>query len=671
MFKAMSQFRVSTRIFTGFSVLLLVIAGFASALWWSGRESARSLSAITFGAELTVRSTAADADLQTMRRLVTAFFYTNDLSHVDPVRRQAAVVRQHFDNLILDTQDPYVQDQLRQAVKQIASYLESFEKRAALTEERNKMVQETIDRFGPDTLSLLNKIRADAEVAGQASVAFRAAEISEKFTAARFAARGFLVDDRQDPVMTVIPALDEALAGAASLRQQLARVGKADVGARLVGLITGYRASFSRVAEISLYNRDVIQPQMAERGAALVRMAEDIRIAGVRGFHEQSTAALDVLASTRTTASIIAVFVLLAGILFASVVALGISHPLKSITAAIRRLAERDVTVAIPALDYKDEIGEIAAALEVFRHNMIQNEALQAERQADAEARAARGVRLGELMQIFDRDVGTLLQTVASATDELNATAQSMSAIAEETSSQALSVAQSSEQVSTNVQMVASASEQLGASIQEISRQVHESSELSRSAMMRAHDATHAVLGLKSTAVEIGAVVNLITDIAGQTNMLALNATIEAARAGEYGKGFAVVASEVKDLASQTARATEEIRQRIDAIQTAVGNAADAIEMIVSSVDEATNAAAAIASAVEEQSAATRDISANVSQAATVTTAVTSTISGVSDAAQETGAASGKVLNASQTLTEDARQLRSLVERFLANVRAA
>lgn len=671
MFKAMSQFRVSTRIFVGFAVLLTVIAGFASALWWTGRESMRSLDDITFGADLTVRSAVADAELQTMRRLVTAFFYTNDLAHVEPVRRQAAVVRQQFDNLVLDTPDPYLREQLRQAVKQIASYLESFEQRATLTEERNKMVQETIDRFGPEVVTLLDKIRTDAESAGLSALALRSAEVSAKFTSARFAARGFLIDDREDPSNTVIPVLDTALAEASLLRQQLARIGKADTGARLVGLITGYRASFSRVAEITFYNRDVIQPQMAERGAALIRMTEDIRVAGIRGFHEQSSAVHSVLSSTRATASVTAIFVLMAGLLFAAAVAFGISYPLRSITAAIRKLADRDVTVAIPALDYRDEIGEIASALEVFRHNMIQNEVLQAERQADAEARAARGVRLGELMQVFDRDVGVLLETVTAATDELNFTAQSMSAIAEETSAQASSVAQSSEQVSTNVQTVASASEQLGASIQEISRQVHESSELSRSAMERAHDATYAVRGLKSTAVEIGAVVSLITDIAGQTNMLALNATIEAARAGVSGKGFAIVANEVKDLAAQTAQATEEIRGRIDAIQTAVENAADAIEMIVSSVDEATNAAAAIASAVEEQSAATRDISANVNQAAVVTTAVTSTISGVSEAAQETGTASGKVLKASRTLTEDANQLRGLVERFLSGVRAA
>jgi len=267
--------------------------------------------------------------------------------------------------------------------------------------------------------------------------------------------------------------------------------------------------------------------------------------------------------------------------------------------------------------------------------------------------------------------VKEVVEVVASAATEMESTAQSMSATAEETSRQATAAAAGVEQASTNVQTVASASEELASSITEVSRQVAESANIARSAVEEAGRTNTQVEGLVAAAQKIGEVVSLISDIAEQTNLLALNATIEAARAGEAGKGFAVVAAEVKNLANQTAKATEDISAQIAEIQGATGDAASAIKGIAETITKVDEIAASIASAVEEQGAATQEIARNAQQASQGTTEVSSNVSGVTQAAAETGTASGQVLEAAKGLAGHSTSLAQEVERFLASLNAA
>jgi methyl-accepting chemotaxis protein len=348
-----------------------------------------------------------------------------------------------------------------------------------------------------------------------------------------------------------------------------------------------------------------------------------------------------------------------------------ISGSIGAMTGAMSRLAERDLAVEIPAQGQHNEIGEMAAAVQVFKDNMIKADELAAAQQREQEAQQKRTEAIETRAAEFENVASAAIKSVASAATEMESTAQSMSATAEETSRQSTAVAAASEEASTNVQTVASAAEELSSSISEISRQVAQSSEIAGKAVRDAERTNDKVQGLAEAANKIGEVVALITDIADQTNLLALNATIEAARAGDAGKGFAVVASEVKNLANQTAKATEEIGAQIGDIQTATQDAVGAIGGISKTIGEIDEIAAAIAAAVEEQSAATQEIARNVEQAAAGTQEVSSNIAGVTQAASETGQASGQVQEAAIELSSQSASLQKEIDTFIASVKAA
>ena len=349
----------------------------------------------------------------------------------------------------------------------------------------------------------------------------------------------------------------------------------------------------------------------------------------------------------------------------------GITLPLAAMTAVMRALAGGDKEAEIPALDRKDEIGEMANAVQVFKNTALEAERLAAEQAQEQTARAERAEGLRRITEEFDRMISGLIENQSSASTEMRATAETMSATADRTKEQSVKVAAASEQASNNVQTVASASEELAASIEEIGRQVAQSSQMASQASDHAEQTNTKVEGLVEAAQKIGEVVKLISDIAEQTNLLALNATIEAARAGEAGKGFAVVASEVKSLATQTAKATEEISQQVGGIQHATTDAADAIRGIGQTVIEINEIATTIASAVEEQGTATREIARNVQEASAGTQQVSSNINQVTAAAEETGESASNMLKAVGELAEQSQALSDQVDAFLAKVRAA
>ncbi len=319
----------------------------------------------------------------------------------------------------------------------------------------------------------------------------------------------------------------------------------------------------------------------------------------------------------------------------------------------------------------RDEIGSIARSLQEFRNSMKRSAELAETQRAEQRTKEERTRKVNALMDDFDANVGNVVQSVSSQAIQMVDSAQSLSATAEAATGKASSVAAASEQATANVQTVASATEELTASIGEISRQVAQSSKVAASAVSEAERANQMVRGLTEAGQKIGAVVALITDIANQTNLLALNATIEAARAGEAGKGFAVVAAEVKNLANQTAKATEEIGGQISGVQAATQEAVQAIQTIGKTIAEINGIASTIAAAVEQQSAATKEIARNVEQAATGTQDVTSNITGVTQAANDTGSAASQVLTSAQDLTRHAETMRGLVTKFLAEVKSA
>lgn len=356
---------------------------------------------------------------------------------------------------------------------------------------------------------------------------------------------------------------------------------------------------------------------------------------------------------------------------FAWAMGRAITRPLGTITAAMQQLSTGALATEVPERDRRNEIGLMASALQVFKDNMIEAERLRAARQVEQQRQIDRGKTIEASVLAFEKSVGQIVGTVSTAATELLTAADGLSAAAEQASRQSTAVAAASEEASTNVQTVASATEELSASIGEIGRQVSDSSRIAERAVDEASRADVTVEALAREAQRIGEVVMLISDIASQTNMLALNATIEAARAGEAGKGFAVVAAEVKNLATQTAKATDEIGQRIGQIQGATKGTVDAIASIRKTIEEISGISTAIASAVGEQGAATQEIARNVQQAAQGTGDVSSNIVGVTEVAGKTGTAASQVLGSAGAFSQQADALRDEVERFLTTVRAA
>ena len=347
------------------------------------------------------------------------------------------------------------------------------------------------------------------------------------------------------------------------------------------------------------------------------------------------------------------------------------SRPMGKLMQVVARLSQRDFSTPVPRPAYPDELGELSSALEELRESAQEAERLQESQKAAEQRQLERGQHLEQAIGGFEMRVSEVVSAVQAASTEMQASAESLSAIAERASKESVSVASASEEASTNVQTVASAAEELSASIGEVNQRINGSSQMATDAVGEVERTNTAVEGLKGATEKIGDVIKLIKDIAEQTNLLALNATIEAARAGEAGKGFAVVASEVKTLATQTQKATEDISSQIGEMQTAAGSCVSAIEAIGAKITGINEALTVIASAAEEQAASTQEIAQNVHQAATGTGEVSSKITGVTEAAGETGRMSSEVLDASADLSKQAEVLGKEVDAFLAEVRSA
>jgi methyl-accepting chemotaxis protein len=430
-------------------------------------------------------------------------------------------------------------------------------------------------------------------------------------------------------------------------------------------------------------NDDVVKTEalkgdiLANRSVKFANEAAELMEMTVSTAQKNTAVSKDEVAAETAQAN--RINLIMAGIVILTLVAsgvfsfLGIARPMTRLNRALGEMAGGKLDIEIPGAGRGDEIGDLAKTVTVIRENAEQkarDEAAAKTRQEQiaAEQRKADMIRLAN---DFEGAVGEIVETVSSASTELEASAGTLTSTAERSQELTTMVAAASEEASTNVQSVASATEELSTSVNEISRQVQESARMATDAVGQARTTNDRVSELSKAASRIGDVVELINTIAEQTNLLALNATIEAARAGEAGRGFAVVASEVKALAEQTSKATGEIGQQITGIQAATQDSVNAIKEISGTIERLAEISSTIAAAVEEQGAATQEISRNVQQAAQGTQQVSANITDVQRGASETGSASSQVLSAAQSLSGDSNRLKLEVGKFLNSVRAA
>jgi methyl-accepting chemotaxis protein len=667
---AWNNLKIGTRLGVGIGLLLVLLTLIALAAYISLTGAKGNFAQYRQLARETKTAANWNGDLLTVRLNVKTFL----IEGTDAARQGVDGAMKVLTDEISSDGQVFVSPEDATAVSEMTDMVSTYGStfiQVADQQAAAAAAAKAMDELGPKMAAQFDKIIEDAKTAGNTEIAVKAADARRNMLLMRLANAKYRIGNVPEDAEKVrkANAAVKDLLGALKAQAQDDTARKAVEDA--TGFVDGYLGLFAKLEAATVARNALVDGTLNKIGPAVSAKLQTIVDEAISAQDALGPQAAQSMDDGIMTAIGVAAISILLGIAVGFFVARSISKPVVAMTAAMRDLAGGDKQVTIPAQGRKDEIGEMAGAVQVFKDNMIEADRLRAEQeQSKARAEAERRQAMLDLADRFENSVGSIVNGVTSAATELQSTAQSMSATAEQTTRQATVVAAASEETTQNVQTVASATEELSASIGEITNQVSESTRRVGEAVIQANDTNAKVQGLADAAQKIGDVVRLINDIAGQTNLLALNATIEAARAGEAGKGFAVVASEVKTLATQTARATEEIAGQVRAIQEATATSAEAIGDITKTIGRVSEISTAIASAVEEQGAATQEISRNVQQAAQGTQEVSANISGVTEAAHQTGAAASEVLAASTELGKNGELLKVQVNEFLRSVRA-
>jgi methyl-accepting chemotaxis protein len=611
-----------------------------------------------------------DRELISYRALARYYVVTGKEDDGKAALAAEAGLKDAIDQSMKGTTNPAGLDQLTRLAREFRAFTKIFAEILKIKSESALVTQNQLTRGGTMLRYKLDDLASNAAEAELAAVELGAKQVTAQYQAATALANTFVINSDQTVATSALARLkfvENSLRAISSSDEKITQ-GLKEISA----LLDEYRHSLSKLVENSK-SIDELTTEMAESATAIMQGSGTMKAALLSDQQRLESESDASIGETEHLIVMLAAGGFLLGGVLAVLLGKGISRPMTAMCKAMRELAGGNFDVVLPGLGCRDELGEMAAAVEEFKMQAI----AKAERDAaaqDAQNQASSTARRTELIRFaddFEAAVGAIVSNVSASAVQLEQAAGTLTRTAETTQNLSSRVAGASEEASSNMQTVATATEELSASVDEIGRRVRESNKIAEAAVLQAEQTDGRIGKLSRAAQQIGDVVKLITAIAEQTNLLALNATIESARAGEAGRGFAVVASEVKSLAGQTAKATDEISSHISGMQDATQESVAAIKEIGGTIAQISNIASSIASAVEQQSSATQEIARSVQTVAQGTQEAAANIMQVNRGATETGSASEEVLSSAKSLSTESTRLREELDRFMANIRAA
>jgi methyl-accepting chemotaxis protein len=663
-------FRFRAKIMLGFTVVLAISAASMGIAYLGFERVSAGVASYRNSVSEADLARNIDRDLTSYRGLARYYVATGKEDDAKAALAAEASLKDAIDQSMKGTTNSARLNQITRLAREFRAFTKIFADILKVKNESTLLTQNQLTRGGTTLRYKLDDLASNAAEAELPAVELGAKQVAAQYQAAIALANTFVINADMTVATSALARLkfvENSLKAISSTDEKIVQ-GLKEVSA----LLDEYRQTLGKLIE-NAKEIGELTTEMAESADAIMKGSNAMKADLLSDQQRLESESNATIGETERLVVMLAVGGFLLGGVLAVLLGKGISRPMTAMCKAMRELAGGKFDVVLPGLGRKDELGEMASAVEEFKVQAV----AKAERDAaahDAQNKASSAARRAELIRFaddFEAAVGAIVSNVSASAVQLEAAAGTLTRTAETTQSLSSQVSGSSEEASSNMQSVASATEELSASVDEIGRRVRESSQIAEAAVLQAQQTDGRIGKLSRAAQEIGDVVKLITAIAEQTNLLALNATIEAARAGEAGRGFAVVASEVKSLASQTAKATDEISSHISGMQGATQESVAAIKEIGGTIARISGIAATISSAVEQQSSATQEIARSVQNVAQGTQEAAANIMRVNRGATETGSASEDVLSSARTLSTESTRLREELDRFMANIRAA